>query len=146
MTAVRGRFRSAEQVGDGGDRGFDCSLADVAEADHQRWWRRGVRTAAVGADAVQPNPSFTRRGDHRCLVSASWQWRDSVKSGREPGEPHSRGVSGERLGQCGAAGGVIGPHPAQVAVVPPGCEQGGQGKLVKRAGAAVAHLFLVGDR
>ena len=53
---------------------------------------------------------------------------------------------GERAGQRGAAGRVDSSHPAQVAVVPAGCEQGGQGELVQRAGAAVAHDLLVGDR
>ena len=122
--------RSAEQVGDGGDSGFDCSLADVSEAHHQSRWRRGVRIAPVGADAVQPDPPFTRRGDHCLFVGAGWQRRDSLDSGREPGELDPGGVSGERVGQCGPAGGVDSSHPPQLAVVPAGCEQGGQGELV----------------
>jgi hypothetical protein len=105
-----------------------------------------VGIAAVGADAVQPDPPFTRRGHHCRLVGAGWQRRDSVESGREPGELDPGGVSGERAGQCGAAGGVDSSHPPQVAVVPAGLEQGGQGDLVERAGAAVAHFFLGGDR
>ena len=113
LTRKGNASRSAEQVGDGGDGGFDCPLADVSEAQHQRRQRHGFLVTAVGADAVQPNQAFTRRGDHGRLVRAWWQRGDSVESGREPGELDSGGVPGERVGQRGAAGGVDGSHPPQ---------------------------------
>ena len=94
--------------------------------------------------------SPTRRSRAAAITAVSsapaWQRRDGVESGREPGELDPGGVPGERVGQRGPAGGVDGPHPAQVAVVPAGGEQGRQGELVERAGAAVAHLLLGGDR
>ena len=66
------------------------------------------------------------------------QVRDRVEPGSEPGQLDSRRVPGEGLGQYVAALRVLGPHPAQVPVVPAGLQQDGERELVEPGAAAVA--------
>ena len=51
-------------------------------------------------------------------------------------------MPGKGVDEHGAAAGVDRPHPAQVAVVPAGLEQGGQRELIQGGRAAVADLLL----
>jgi len=135
-----------QQVGDGGDGRVDGPLGGVAEAHQQQ--RRGGRVghAAVLLDPVQADAAVAGGRDHGRLPRLGRQLRDRVEPGREPGQPDTGRVPGERRHQGRPAGGVDGAHPPQVPVVAARGQQRRQRHLVKGARSAIAHLLLGRDR
>ena len=96
--------------------------------------------------AVEADPAPGRLRDDALLVDPVRQVGHGVEPGGQAGEPHRGGVPGERVDQRGAAAGVAGPHPAQVAVEAAGLHQQGERELVEAGGAAVGEVLLLGQR
>lgn len=134
-----------EEVGDGGDAGFDGGFRGVSEAEDEARGGRGRRAVhpghAVEADAAPPGLP-----DQLVLVGACGQVENGMEARGEAGDAQRGGVGGEGGQQGLSAGGVLGAGPSQVPVVAARLDEREQRELVEGRAAAVGDALAARQR